>query len=81
VVVPHGEAAAKEWTSFIAWRVEGWRSNGCLVELLNVSELEYTCCILALEGQWKLGKGIVGRNEEMQWLRCDQWKIDGRCIV
>ena len=51
-VVPHGEAAAKEWTSPKAQRVEGRKSNGCLVELLNKSELELTCCVLALEGQW-----------------------------
>jgi hypothetical protein len=50
-VVPHGEAAAKEWTSLKAQRVEGWRWNGCLVALLNGSELKFTCCVLALEGQ------------------------------
>jgi hypothetical protein len=32
-VVPHGEAAAKEWTSLKAQRVEGWRSNGLVVLL------------------------------------------------
>jgi hypothetical protein len=29
------------------------RSNDCLIELLNVSELEFTCCVLEIEGQWK----------------------------
>ena len=50
-VVPHGEAAAKEWTSLKAQRVEGWRWNGCLVALLNGSELKFTYCVIALEGQ------------------------------
>ena len=35
--------------------------NGCLVELLNESELELTCCVLALDGQWNW-KGYRGKN-------------------
>jgi hypothetical protein len=61
-VVPHGEAAAKEWISLMAQRVEGWRSNGCLVELLNVSELEITGCILEYL-RWK----DSGNLERVSW--------------
>jgi hypothetical protein len=64
-VVPHGEAAAKEWTSLKVQRVEGWRSK--MVVLLSCRTSRNWSLLVAYL-RWMdsgTGKGIVGRTGDV----------------